>query len=127
MDVIGSGVTAVFLAVVLGLVKVIEWLIRRRSDGDDKKMSAQNYNGMGKINDRMIEMKSGIEGLKEKVHEACDESRGISKELSDMRAVHERLGDKVDNLSSKIDKLEALPRQLERLADAIEGLKKRTE
>ena len=125
MDVISSGITAAFFAIVLGLVRVVEWLVRRKPDNDDKKMAAQSYNGMGKISDKLIEMKGSIDGLGEKIRETVDESREISKELSDVRAVHERLGDKVDNLSSKIDKLEALPRQIERLADAIEGIKKK--
>lgn len=125
MDVISSGITAAFFAIVLGLVKVVEWLVKRKPDNDDKKMAAQSYNGMGKISDKLIEMKGSVDGLREKIRETVDESREISKELSDVRAVHERLGDKVDNLSSKIDKLEALPRQIERLADAIEGIKKK--
>lgn len=123
MDVIGSGMTAAFLAIVLGLVKVIEWLIKRKADGDDKKPAAADYNGMGKINDRLIEMKGGIDALKEKIHEVGEESREVVKSLADMRTIHVRLGDKVDNLSNKIDKLEKLPAQIERLATAIEDLK----
>lgn len=125
MDVISSGIAAAFFAIILGLVKVVEWLIKRKPDNNDKNLAAQSYNGMGKISDKLIEMKGSVDGLGEKIRETVDESREISRELSDMRAVHERLGDKVDNLSSKIDKLEALPRQIERLADAINGMKKK--
>jgi uncharacterized coiled-coil DUF342 family protein len=121
MDVLSSGLTAAFLGVILALVRVVDWLIKRRSD--DKKPVAQNYNGLGRVNDKLIEMKGSLDGIKERMTEANEDSREISKEMSEVKSVHERLGDKVDNLSSKIDKLEPLPAQMGRLADAITALK----
>jgi archaellum component FlaC len=75
------------------------------------------------VNDRLIEMKGSLDGIKERMAEANEDYREISKEMSEVKSVHERLGDKVDNLSSKIDKLEPLPAQMGRLADAITALK----
>jgi chromosome segregation ATPase len=121
MDVLSSGLTAAFLGVILALVRVVDWLIKRRSD--DKKPVAQSYNGLGRVNDRLIEMKGSLDGIKERMAEANEDYREISKEMSEVKSVHERLGDKVDNLSSKIDKLEPLPAQMGRLADAITALK----
>lgn len=121
MDVLSSGLTAAFLGIILALVRLVDWLIKRRSD--DKRFAAQNYNGAGRTNDRLIEMKGSLDSLRERVTEANEDSRTTIKEVAELKGVHERLGDKVDNLASKIDKLEPLPAQMGRLADAITALK----
>lgn len=126
MDVLSSGLTATFLGVILVLVRLVEWLVKRWGN-DDKKPAAQSYNGnsngLSKISDRMIETKASLEGLKERVAESNEDSREIAKEVFELRNIHDRLGDKVDNLANKIDKLEPLPAQMGRLADAITALK----
>lgn len=124
MDVLGSGLTAAFLGVILALVKLVEWLVIKRWGDNDKKPVVQVYNGgLSRVHDRMIEMKGSLDGVKERMAEANEDSREIAKEMAKLKSVHTRLGDKVDNLASKIDKLEPLPAQMGRLADAITALK----
>jgi DNA anti-recombination protein RmuC len=130
MELGSSGLTAALVVVVLALVKVIEWVIRRRN-GNSQEIAQKPFNGFNDkfstINERLTKIEADLEnGMGTIVNDfrsISDSQRQLNDKISDIRGYNGRLGDKINNLSSKIDKLSELPAQMGRLADAITDLK----
>jgi hypothetical protein len=111
MELASSTLTAILVGVIIVLTKVIEWIIKRSTNGKTKQ--AKDYNGFGevlaRIDTRLDVLSAGFVEIRQ---ERVQLVEYMASSESSHEHIVERLGDVVSNLDRVVDGVRDLRDQI---------------
>jgi hypothetical protein len=114
MELISSTVTAALVGVIVVLIKVIEWFMKRSSEANKPKL-AKSYNGFGEV---LARIDTKLDGTLAALTEMRQERGQFLEFMAASTAAYDRIADRID------DRLGDMVVAIERLNNNINNLER---
>jgi len=102
MELVSSTLTAALVGVIVILTKIIEWFMKRRTNGNGNVKQAKEYNGFGEV---LAKIDIKLDTLTSGLMEMRQGRTQLMEYMANAESSHERIVDRLGDVVTGIDRL----------------------